>query len=88
MNVKERMTATLQRAFAPATLEVTDDSHQHAGHSGAREGGETHFTVQIVAAAFAGMSRVERHRAINAALAAELQGGVHALAIRVKAVGE
>lgn len=88
MNVKERMTQKLTEAFSPAELEVTDDSHQHAGHSGAREGGETHYTVRIVAGAFAGMGRLARHRAINAVLAQELAEGVHALAIKVRAVGE
>ncbi len=88
MNVKERMMQTLERAFAPVFLDVSDDSHQHAGHGGWRETGQTHFSVKIVAASFAGMSRVQRHRAINAALADELKGGVHALAIEVKAPGE
>ena len=88
MNVKERMTEKLARAFSPVSLEVSDDSHQHAGHGGWREAGETHFSVKIVSAAFAGMSRVQRHRAVNAALAEELAGGVHALAIEVKAAGE
>ena len=85
MSVKERMTEKLTQAFAPAFLEVIDDSHQHAGHSGARPGGETHFTVRITAAAFAGKSRVQQHREINAVLAEELKGSVHALAIEAKA---
>jgi BolA family transcriptional regulator, general stress-responsive regulator len=88
MNVKERMTDKLTRAFSPASLEVIDDSHKHAGHSGWRAGGETHFSVRIVSAAFAGKSRVHRHREINTALAEELAGGVHALAIEARATGE
>ena len=88
MNVKERMTEKLRLAFAPVLLDVVDDSHQHAGHAGWRESGETHFSVRIVSAAFVGMNRVERHRAVNAALAEELAGGVHALAIEVKAEEE
>ena len=72
-------------AFTPSALTVTDDSHHHAGHSGAREGGETHFSVQIESAAFTGKSRVEMHRAINAVLAEELAGRVHALAISARA---
>ena len=85
MNVKDRMTEKLARAFAPSFLEVIDDSHQHAGHSGARPGGQTHFTVRITSPAFAGQSRVQQHRAINAVLAEDLAGGVHALAIEAKA---
>ena len=85
MNVKDRMTEKLARAFAPTFLEVTDDSHQHAGHSGAQPGGQTHFTVRITSPAFAGQSRVQQHRAINAVLAEDLAGGVHALAIEAKA---
>ena len=88
MNTKQRMEASLTAAFSPAGLEVTDDSHQHAGHSGWRQGGETHFTVRITAAAFTGLGRIARHRAIHAALVAELQGGVHALAIEARAPGE
>ena len=88
MNVKLRMQASLAAAFSPSELEVTDDSQKHAGHSGARPGGETHFTVRIVAAAFAGQGRIARHRAIHAVLAAELQGGVHALAIEARAPEE
>ena len=78
----------LTRAFDPARLEVVDESHQHAGHAGHREGGETHYRVYIVAEAFRGKSRLERHRMINEALVAELQGGVHALAIHASAPGE
>ena len=78
----------LQEAFTPESLQVVDESHLHEGHSGHRPGGETHFRVYIVSAAFKGKSRVERHRMINSALAAELAGGVHALAIQAKAPGE
>src|SRR5262249_40618753 len=63
-------------------------SHQHVGHAGHREGGETHFRVYIVAEAFRGKSRLERHRMINETLAGELTGGVHALAIHASAPGE
>ena len=78
----------LTKAFAPASLKVIDESHQHAGHAGHREGGETHFRVYIVAEAFRGKSRLERHRMINTALINELQNGVHALAIHASAPGE
>jgi BolA family transcriptional regulator, general stress-responsive regulator len=78
----------LTKAFAPARLDVVDESHQHAGHAGHREGGETHFRVYIVAEAFRGKSRLERHRMINATLVGELECGVHALAIHASAPGE
>ncbi|MEJ0025587.1 MAG: BolA family protein [Rhizomicrobium sp.] len=72
----------LEAAFAPAELVVEDDSHKHAGHSGARPGGETHYSVRIVAQVFEGLSRVERQRRVYAALAEELEPNkVHALAL-------
>ncbi len=83
--VKDRIAHTLTEAFHPASLEVVDESDQHKGHGGWREGGETHFRVRIAAEAFAGMSRVAIHRAINEALASELAAGVHALAIEARA---
>jgi BolA protein len=82
--IREKLAA----AFAPASVAVEDESHRHEGHAGHRPGGETHFRVTIVAEAFRGKSRVERHRMINQALAVELSGGVHALAIHAKAPGE
>ena len=78
----------LTKAFAPASLKVIDESHQHAGHAGHRPGGETHFRVYIVSDSFKGKSRLERHRMINETLAGELGGGVHALAIHASAPGE
>lgn len=75
------ITRRLTEAFAPESLRVIDESEQHAGHAGHRPGGETHFRLYIVAQAFRGKSRLERHRMINAALAEALTGGVHALAI-------
>jgi BolA protein len=88
MRTEDVITRKLTDAFAPQSLEVVDESHQHAGHAGHRPGGETHFRVYIVAEAFRGKSRVDRHRLINAALATELAGGVHALAIHAAAPGE
>ena len=82
------ITQKLTEAFAPQNLKVLDESHQHEGHAGHRPGGQTHFRVYIVSAAFKGKTRIERHRMINAALAAELQGGVHALAIHASVPGE
>jgi BolA protein len=86
--VKHTITNKLREAFMPESLEVTDESHLHEGHAGHRPGGETHFRLYIVSQAFEGKSRVERHRMINAALAAELAGPVHALAIKAQAPGE
>ena len=82
MSVKDKITSKLMQAFAPAEIEVVDDSERHRGHSGYRDGGETHFNVRIVAEAFAGKSRIERHRMINELLADELAGPVHALALK------
>ena len=78
----------LTGAFAPESLRVEDESHRHEGHAGHRPGGETHFRVHIVSDAFKGKSRIDRHRLINQALAGELAGGVHALAIHAYAPGE
>lgn len=83
--VRERIIRTLTEAFRPASLEVVDESERHKGHGGWREGGETHFRIRIVAEAFRGQSRVQIHRMINQALADELAGRVHALAIEAKA---
>jgi BolA protein len=78
----------LRAALAPERLAVIDDSEKHRGHSGHDPRGESHFTVEIVAAAFGGMSRLERQRAVNAVLADLLAERVHALAIRARAPGE
>lgn len=83
--VADSMRKKLNAAFSPSRLEIVDDSDRHKGHAGAREGGESHFTVTIESAAFAGRSRVERQRMINRALAEELAGPVHALSIRAEA---
>jgi len=76
-----RISAKLEKEFSPSELQVIDESSQHAGHAGSRPEGETHFRVHIRAAAFAGKSRIERHRMVHRALAEELAGGLHALAI-------
>lgn len=91
MNVETRMRDKLTEAFSPERLLVENDSHKHAHHvemRGVEKTGETHFTVTIVSAKFAGMSRVDRHRLVNAVLAEEIAGGVHALAIKAKAPDE
>jgi BolA protein len=88
MTVTATITSKLTDAFAPVSLDVIDESENHHGHGGWREGGETHFRVRIVSAAFAGKSRVDRHRLVNQTLDAELKGRVHALAIEARAPGE
>jgi BolA family transcriptional regulator, general stress-responsive regulator len=88
MTTRDIITNKLREAFSPESLEVQDESHLHEGHAGHRPGGETHFHVYIVSEAFKGKSRLERHRLINAELAAELAGSVHALALHAKAPGE
>lgn len=80
--VADQITARLTAAFSPVTLEVKDESHLHAGHAGAREGGQSHFRILVVSSAFEGLSRVDRQRAVNAALKDELAGPVHALAMK------
>ncbi len=79
----DRIRAALEAAFAPAQVLVQDDSAKHAGHAGARPGGETHYSVAVVSPAFAGQSRVARSRAVHAVLDAEFAGGLHALALRL-----
>jgi BolA protein len=71
----------LRATFAPARLAIEDESSKHHGHAGWREGGETHFKVEIVSAAFEGQSRVARQRSVYAALKQELDAGLHALAL-------
>ncbi|MFL5324140.1 MAG: BolA family protein [Microvirga sp.] len=88
MSLKDWITATLRERLDPTRLVVEDESQQHFGHAGWREGGETHFRIDVVSRAFEGKSRVERHRVINAALAGAFERGLHALAIQAKAPGE
>jgi BolA protein len=88
MNAEARMRERLMVAFEPTRLDVINDSHLHAGHRSSPGTGESHFTVLVVSPRFAGKSRVERHRMINAELADELRQGVHALAIKAYAPGE
>lgn len=83
MSAKDTITAKLTERFAPAFLDVIDESMLHHGHAGWQEGGETHFRVRIATRHFDGMSRVAQHRAVNDVLDAELRDRVHALAIEV-----
>lgn len=82
MSVAETIREKLETALKPVLLEVVDDSHRHKGHAGHRPGGETHFNVTVVSAVFNGRSRLERHRLVTAALAAEMGNPVHALALK------
>lgn len=88
MTRKDSIAAALTAALRPIKLEIIDESDRHAGHAGARPGGETHYRLHIVSEAFVGKSRVERHRLVNAALAAELASGLHALALTAAAPDE
>lgn len=93
---QQRITAKLSDAFQPLSLEVINESHLHAGHhhtDGGHEevfdgSGETHYRIIIVAEAFTGLNRVERHRAINTLMQDELQSGLHAMALEPSAPGE
>jgi len=79
-----RLEDVLTRTFAPAVLQVVDDSARHAGHAGAQPGGETHYSVLLVSAGFRGVTRVARSRAVHAALASEFSGGMHALSLTLR----
>jgi len=85
-----RIAGILRVAFAPTRLEVVDDSARHAGHAGMKgvRGGETHFNVLIESARFRGVGRVQRHRMVHEALAAEFEGGLHALSLVLEASPE
>jgi BolA protein len=83
-----QLEARLREAFDPQFIEIVNESHLHAGHGHHDGTGETHLRIRIVAQAFARMSRVERHRAVNAVAADALKAGLHALAIEARAPGE
>ncbi len=85
MAIATEIETRLSARFAPDRLEVVDESEAHRGHAGYRDGGESHFRVILRAPAFAGMSRIERHRAVHAALGADLVGKIHALALDLDA---
>lgn len=86
--IAQEIEAILQSTFAPTQLAVINDSAKHSGHSGDDGSGESHFTIAIESAAFAGVSRLQRQRLINAALGDIPGQRVHALAIKAKAPGE
>lgn len=88
MSVENTIRRKLAEALNPERLEVVNESELHAGHRSSPGTGQSHFRVLVVSEALRGKSRIERHRLINTLLAAELKGGVHALAIKAYAPGE
>lgn len=88
MSVAETIRQKLTERFSPTRLVVIDESHRHAGHAGARPGGETHFAVTITSAGFVGLGRVARQRLVYEVLKAELAGGLHALSLVTRAPDE
>lgn len=84
MQRADRIRQLLEDAFQPQMLEIEDQSARHAGHAGARPGGETHYHVVIAASALAAMNRVAAHRAVMAALKEEFGAGLHALSVEIK----
>ncbi|HWF00878.1 MAG TPA: BolA family protein [Caulobacteraceae bacterium] len=86
--IADLLRTKLERGLSPDHLEISDQSDRHAGHAGARAGGESHFDVRIVSAAFAGLRPVQRQRLVHALLEAELAGPVHALSLQLRAPGE
>lgn len=86
--IRDTIEEKLSAAYAPETLEIIDESHLHAGHNEAAASGETHFRVRMVAQAFDGVSRLDRQRQVLDLLADELNGPVHALALKLKSPAE
>jgi BolA protein len=82
MAVADVIRQKLETALTPVQLTIVDESHLHKGHAGHKPGGETHFRVTVVSAAFAGIARVERHRMVTAALKGEMNNPIHALALK------
>jgi BolA family transcriptional regulator, general stress-responsive regulator len=87
-SVAEQIRRKLTQALSPQHLDIIDESARHAGHAGSRPEGETHFRIEIVAAPFEGLSRIDRQRLVHQALAEELAGPVHALSLTIRAPGE
>ncbi|HRE45239.1 MAG TPA: BolA family protein [Terricaulis sp.] len=84
----QRIQSQLEAQLAPVAFELSDDSSKHAGHAGARPGGESHYRLRLVSAAFEGLSRVARQRLVYEALKAEFDGGLHALSLDLKTPAE
>lgn len=88
MSIEDIIREKLTEAFKPQSLVLENDSHRHAGHAGSPGTGESHFRVEIMSDKFTGLSRVECHRLVNEALAVELNGAVHALAMKTISPGD
>lgn len=84
MRIQEQIRERLVKGLAPQQLEVINESHKHAGHSGDDGSGESHFRVVMLAPAMASQSRIARHRAVHAAIGPELMGQIHALALEIE----
>ncbi|UWQ97487.1 BolA family transcriptional regulator [Rhodobacteraceae bacterium M385] len=84
MTRAQKIEAALREVFAPRHLEVVDDSEAHRGHAGYQDGGESHFNVLVESEKFQGLSRIARHRAVHAAIGAELMSEIHALALTIR----
>ena len=86
--VATEIEALLRAALTPERLDVIDDSEKHRGHAGYDGTGESHFSVEVVSAQFAGLNRVARQRLVNQALGDMMKERIHALAIKARAPGE
>lgn len=84
MTMVDQITSKLQAELQPASLEVINESHLHAGHAGSPGTGESHFRIRVTAAEFAGQTRLKMHQRINKILEEELKTKIHALAIEAK----
>ena len=84
MRVEDEIREKLETAFQPDLLEVVDESEKRRGHAGYQEGGQSHFQVRIASAAFQGLSRIGRHRAVHEALGPDLIGRIHALGLQIE----
>ncbi len=84
MKRSEKIRLILEQALNPVDLEIVDESDLHAGHAGAREGGESHYKITIVSAEFIGLSRLDRERRVHSLLAGEFADGLHAASIRAR----
>ncbi len=84
----QRMENLLRARFSPLDFALNDDSARHAGHAGARPGGETHYSLRVVSPAFEGLSRVARQRLVYQTLAEEFEQGLHALSLDLKTPAE
>ena len=86
--MKDIIRQKLMAEFHPTVLEIVDESHKHAGHAGARPGGNTHFHIHIISDAFTPLSRVERHRLVHDILNRELESTIHALSLKLQSPKE